>query len=225
MQSLDDTSETSLSSGLVRLSSIAGPAGELEIAFRKAVNPKGENIAVICHPHPLHGGTMDNKVVTTLSRIYSKMGWHSLRFNFRGVGASSGSYGELSGEIEDLQAVVGFVRDSVPAATLCLAGFSFGSAVAANVARDGGFAHLLLVAPPVGKYDLDYPESFPCPTLVVQGELDDVVDLEQTRRWAGSVKGEFRYCEIPDTGHFFHGKLTELADVVSENFLPHGSPT
>jgi alpha/beta superfamily hydrolase len=221
MQSLDDTSEFDLPSILGRLSAINGPAGSLEVDFRESADPRAGKVAVICHPHPQHDGTMDNKVVTTLSRTYSKLGWHSLRFNFRGVGQSDGSYGHLKGEIEDLQAIVSFIRTEFPHAVISLAGFSFGSAVAANVAKsEEGIAHLLLIAPPVGKYELEFPENLACPTLVVQGSLDDVVDLARTRDWAKSAKGKITYCELPDAGHFFHGKLTELATTVSKNFSP-----
>lgn len=221
MQSHDAHLESELSKMLSQLSSIVGPAGKLEVDFRQGSDVAADKVAIICHPHPQHGGTMDNKVVTTLSRTYSKLGWHSLRFNFRGVGRSEGTYGNLQGEIEDLRAIVTFIRSEFPQATICLAGFSFGSSVAANIATsEKEIAHLLLVAPPVGKYDLDYPNSFPCPTLVLQGAHDDVVDLERTRAWAQSVADTFTYCEIPDAGHFFHGKLTELAAELSNHFSP-----
>ena len=221
MQSLDDTSKPELPSKLGQLSAINGPAGALEVDFKVGADPRAGNVAVICHPHPQHGGTMDNKVVTTLSRVYGKLGWHSLRFNFRGVGQSDGSYGHLKGEIEDLKAIVSFIRTEFPLAAIRLAGFSFGSAVAANVAKsEEGIAHLLLIAPPVGKYELEFPENLSCPTLVVQGALDDIVDLAQTRSWAETEKNNFTYCELPDAGHFFHGKLTELATTVSNNFSP-----
>lgn len=206
---------------LSQLSTVPGPAGDLEVGFRAGESAEAKNIAIICHPHPLHGGTMDNKVVTTLSRTYSKMGWHSLRFNFRGVGRSAGSYGHLNGEIEDLKAVVAYVRNQFPGAKICLAGFSFGAAVAANVATaDSQITHLLLIAPPVGKYDLDFPDGFSCPVLVVQGGEDDIVDLPRTQAWAKSKKGDFKYCEMAGAEHFFHGKLTELAAVVVDNFHP-----
>lgn len=221
MQSPDDTPISGLLPALGQVSSIAGPEGDLEIAFQEAESADANKIVLICHPHPQHGGTMDNKVVTTLARTYSKLGWHSLRFNFRGVGKSAGSYGEFIGEIEDAKAIFAFLRNGFPDAVIALAGFSFGSAVAANVALGAtDIAHLLLVAPPVGKYDLDYPNKFSCPTLVIQGGIDDIVDLEKTRNWADSVSGKFIYCELAESGHFFHGKLTELADTLTENFSP-----
>jgi uncharacterized protein len=198
---------------------IAGPAGVLELRLKAGVAADSQRVAIICHPHPLHGGTMDNKVVTTLARTYGELGMHCLRFNFRGVGNSEGSHGYLQGEIEDLRAVVNYVRQRRPDLDICLAGFSFGAAVAANVARaDEAILHLLMIAPPVGKYDLEFPSEFLCPTLVVQGTMDDIVDLQRTRDWAAGIGGNFIYVEMDQAGHFFHGKLTELRDRVVEHF-------
>jgi hypothetical protein len=200
---------------------VPGPAGKLELRWRADADPSADKVAVVCHPHPLHDGTMDNKVVTTLARTYHELGWHTVRFNFRGVGNSEGEHGYLRGEIEDLRAVLAFVRQQLPQAVIGLAGFSFGSAVVANVAlSDGNIDHLVLIAPPVGKYDLDYPPAFPCPTLVVQGDQDEVVDIARTRDWAAGVQGEFHYREMPGAGHFFHGRLTELRDLVMTDLPP-----
>ena len=195
---------------------IEGPAGQLELRPEAAEDLQAGSVVIICHPHPQHGGTLDNKVVTTVSRTCRALGWHSVRFNFRGVGLSEGEFGNLQGEIADLQAVLVYTRKQFPGMSICLAGFSFGSAVAAKVAEtDDHIAQLLLVAPPVGKYDLDYPQYFACPTLVIQGAEDEIVDLAQTRAWAATAGGNFHYREMPDTGHFFHGKLTQLRDLIA----------
>ncbi len=202
---------------------IAGPAGALELVLRGAGRAGAEPaIAVICHPHPLHGGTMDNKVVTTLARTYLEQGIDTVRFNFRGVGQSQGEHGYLEGEVADLQAVIDFLGAQFPGRGLLLAGFSFGSAVAARCAEaNPAVTHLLLIAPPVGKYDLSFPQQFPCRTLVVQGDQDEVVDLHKTRAWAATGQGDFSYLEMPGVGHFFHGQLVQLADEVGSELQRH----
>ena len=205
--------------------SVPGAAGALELRWHAGVDPSADRAVIVCHPHPLHGGTMDNKVVTTLARTYRDIGWHALRFNFRGVGKSEGEYGHLQGEIDDLESVLAFVRKQLPQSAIALAGFSFGSAVVANLTlRNGDIDHLVLIAPPVGKYELDFPTAFPCPTLVVQGDQDEIVDLSRTRDWASGVQGEFHYREMSGAGHFFHGRLTELRDLVLAGLPPGRNP-
>ncbi|WP_347332804.1 alpha/beta hydrolase [Marinimicrobium locisalis] len=196
---------------------INGPAGAIEARARGG-DPDGVladpgRIAVICHPHPQHGGTMDNKVVSTLARVYGELGVNTVRFNFRGVGQSQGRYDRAVGEVDDLLAVQAWARDQRPDARQLLAGFSFGSAVAAAALYRAsvGVDHLTLVAPPVERYDYDREGRFPCPVCVVQGGADDVVLPEGVFEWyEHHLVSPRRLLRYEEAGHFFHGRLTDL---------------
>jgi uncharacterized protein len=195
-----------------------GPAGALEVLSHAPVEdttaPARKIVALICHPHPEHGGTMHNKVVTMIERSLSELGIKTVRFNFRGVGASVGEFDEGIGETEDLFAVLEWVQRVLPAHDLILAGFSFGSYVALRAAQLLKLKQLISIAPPVERYgyqDLKRPH---CPWLVVQGETDDVVDPDQVFRWAESVQPPVQLIRMPDTGHFFHRKLMDLRGVI-----------
>jgi alpha/beta superfamily hydrolase len=191
--------------------SIGGPAGAIECAIdAPAGTPRG--LAVVCHPHPQHGGTMDNKVVQTLARAFVQLGYTALRFNFRGVGASQGSWAEGPGEIDDALAVVGAFR--VAGQPLLLAGFSFGAYVASNaaarLAADGAAAErLVLIAPAASRFDM---AGVPPDTLVVHGESDDVVPLAAVFDWARPQS--LPVTVVPGAGHFFHGQLPLLKSLV-----------
>jgi uncharacterized protein len=195
--------------------SITGPAGALALAID---DPAGapQGVAVLCHPHPLHGGTMDNKVVQTLARAFVQCGWQAVRFNFRGVGGSAGAWDEGRGEADDLLAVVAAQHD--PARPLALGGFSFGAAMtaraAARLAAPGAGPapqRLVLVGPAVA--------NFPAPpvsqdTLVVHGEADEVVPLAAVLDWARPQT--LPVVVVPGVGHFFHGQLAVLKRLVVE---------
>jgi uncharacterized protein len=185
---------------------IAGPAGALECAVDE---PDGllRGTAVICHPHPLHGGTLDNKVTQTLARAFAQCGWRALRFNFRGVGASAGTWDEGRGEIDDALAVAAQLRE--PGMPLALAGFSFGGFVASHAAAALHSQQLVLVGPATGSFELAKvsPE-----TLVIHGELDDVVPLAATLAWARPQV--LPVVVIPGGGHFFHGQMSLLKSLV-----------
>lgn len=203
---------------------LPGPAGALEVWTDVAEGEARAGTAVICHPHPLHGGTLHNKVVTTLERSLRELGLDTVRFNFRGVGASAGGFDEGIGETEDLAAVAAWVRRVHPGDALWLAGFSFGSYVALRAARRLGAAALIQVAPPAGRWDfasVDLPEG---PWLVVQGEADEVVDPEAVYAWVASVPLPPRLVRIPDTGHFFHRRLLDLRGVVKNGVREHLPP-
>lgn len=196
---------------------IDGPAGKLEVAMQPADEEgvfHGEGYcALICHPHPLHGGTMDNKVVTTLARVYTDLGIPALRFNFRGVGASEGEHDEGVGEVDDLMAVAAWAEVNVGARRPLLAGFSFGSSVAGNGAlRLADTAHLTLVAPPVGRYRFADTRTFPCPLCVVMGDRDELVDPGEVYAWADSLEPPPARLVLPEAGHFFHGQLVPLRE-------------
>ena len=177
-------------------------------------------IAIVCHPHPQFGGTMDNKVVTTLIRAARDAGAAALRFNFRGVGESQGAYSDGIGEVEDLIAVHRWLSKKYPNTPLWLAGFSFGSFVAARgaevlAANGEAPAALFLVAPPVHHYGFETIENVGCPVTVVQGEDDEVVPADKVFRWAESTALAPDLIRFPDSGHFFHGQLVNLREVAS----------
>ena len=196
---------------------IEGPAGRLEAIVEY---PAQEPVfrALICHPHPLFGGTMDNKVVTTLARACRRAGGVAVRFNFRGVGGSAGAFDDGGGETEDLIAVEAWLARQWPGLPLWLAGFSFGSYVAARGAQiladnERPPRHLLLVAPPVHHQDFDLLETAGCPVTVIQCDDDEVVPAEQVVEWTERTALTPELIRLPGGGHFFHGHLNELRDI------------
>lgn len=189
---------------------VAGPRGSIECA-EDAPNDAPRGVAVLCHPHPQHGGTMDNKVVQTLSRAFRHLGYTSVRFNFRGVGGSTGEWAQGVGEIDDALAVVAAFR--APDQPLVLAGFSFGAYVAANaaarLAASSGVERLVLVGPAASRFEMG---PVPAGTLVIHGEADDVVPLNAVFDWARPQA--LPVTVIPGAGHFFHGQLSLLKTLV-----------
>lgn len=191
---------------------IDGPAGPLEIAFQQPATA-ATALALICHPHPVHGGTMDNKVVQTLAKAFLELGYATMRFNFRGVGKSAGSFDEGIGETEDAAAALAWARAQVsPSLLLIAAGFSFGCFVQSRLLPRSRPQQLVLVGPAVSRFQL---AEVPKDTLVVHGEEDDVVPLDAVMTWA-RPQG-LPVTVFPGTGHFFHGRLTELKAVVKRN--------
>jgi alpha/beta superfamily hydrolase len=198
-----------------RPATIAGPAGALEARIEDpAPDTVPSACGVVCHPHPLYGGTMQNKVVHTVARAMQERGAPTVRFNFRGVGASAGQYDAGRGELEDALAVCAWVRANWGCETLWLAGFSFGAAVALEAAAVVKPAALVTVAPPVGRIIVSAVARPPCPWLIVQGDRDELVDVATVRRWAGEFEIPPRLVELPGAEHFFHGRLGELRGVV-----------
>jgi alpha/beta superfamily hydrolase len=188
---------------------IAGPAGEIECALDLPGEGTPRGLAVLCHPHPQHGGTMDNKVVQTLARACVQTGWRSVRFNFRGVGASGGAWDEGRGEIDDALAVIQALRQSDE--PLLLGGFSFGGFVASQAAQrvQPVPQRLVLVGPATSRFDV---APVPADTLVVHGEHDEVVPLSATLDWARPQS--LPVVVVPGGGHFFHGQLPLLKSIV-----------
>ena len=192
--------------------SIAGPAGAIECAIDAPTAAPPRGLAVLCHPHPQHGGTMDNKVVQTLARVFTQLGYTAVRFNFRGVGGSAGAWAQGLGEIDDALAVVAAFRSEAQA--LVLAGFSFGGYVASRAAQrltaDGAVVQrLVLVAPAASRFDMP---AVPPNTLVIHGEADDVVPLAAVFDWARPQA--LPVTVLPGAGHFFHGQLSLLKSMV-----------
>jgi alpha/beta superfamily hydrolase len=196
--------------------SIHGPAGPIETMIESPPDARAGMIAVCCHPHSLYGGTMQNKVVHTLARAAQDQRVTSLRFNFRGVGASAGSYDSGVGESEDATTVVDWCRSELGAERLLALGFSFGAYVAFRLAtlRDAGL--LVTVAPPVRRFDFGRLEIPRCPWLVAQGDADELVDHEAVRGWAEGVEPAPDVKILPGAEHFFHGRLTELRALVAD---------
>jgi len=193
---------------------VDGPAGSIECALdRPEAAPLG--LAVVCHPHPQFGGTFDNKVVQTIARACLGLGWASVRFNFRGVGASQGTWDEGRGEVDDALAVIAAwrARPEFAIAPLVLAGFSFGGYVAVTAANRLDAAakprRLVLVGPSTEKQQVG---DVPADTLVIQGESDDVVPLAATLAWARPQN--LPVIVFPGVGHFFHGQLALLKRVI-----------
>jgi alpha/beta superfamily hydrolase len=190
-----------------------GPAGALACALDRAHGDAAtrRGLAVLCHPHPVHGGTMDNKVVATLARTCAQLGYDALRFNFRGVGQSAGAWDQGRGEIEDALAVIHARR--APGHPLLLGGFSFGGHVAAQAAarlgEDRRAERLVLVGPAVQSFPTG---PVPPDTLVVHGEADDVVPLTAVLDWARPQA--LPVVVVPGAGHFFHGQLSLLKHIV-----------
>jgi alpha/beta superfamily hydrolase len=189
---------------------IAGPAGPLEVA----INVPGEapvGLALVAHPHPQQGGTLDNKVVQTLAKTFVALGYAAVRFNFRGVGQSAGTFDDGVGETADALAALACGRDRFGAALpLALAGFSFGTFVQTRVAQAVEFERLVLVAPAVGRFTIG---SVPPETIVIHGEEDDVVPLADVFAWARPQA--LPLIVFPGCGHFFHGRLVQLQQVVT----------
>jgi uncharacterized protein len=198
---------------------LRGPAGDLEAVLDLPAAPTtgghaAAAFAVVCHPHPLFGGTLTNKVVHTLARTFNEQGMPSLRFNFRGVGASTGTHDGGPGEVQDTLAVVRYGRERWPQARLWLAGFSFGAAVAVLASLEAQPAGLVAVAPAVDRMQLAAVTP-QCPWLVLLGDADDVVSPQRMLEWAGGLRPQPQVAVLAGAGHFFHGRLPELRDQVA----------
>ena len=191
---------------------IAGPAGALEVALNVPEAP-ARALALVAHPHPLQGGTLDNKVAQTLAKTFAGLGYVSVRVNFRGVGKSEGAFNEGVGETNDALAALEFARREFPAlASLppVLAGFSFGSYVQSRVARAVAPERMVLVGPAVSRFTVD---AVPADTIVIHGEEDDVVPLADVLAWARPK--QLPVIVFPGCGHFFHGRLPQLQQVIT----------
>jgi alpha/beta superfamily hydrolase len=199
---------------------IPGPAGDLQALIETPQPADGapdtavRAFAVVCHPHPLYGGTMDNKVVYTVARAFQQCGAPAIRFNYRGVGSSTGSYDEGRGETADALAVIDYGRKRWPQAALWLGGFSFGGAVAVRAAGSAVPGRVVLVAPAVTRIDVSAEPAPACPWLVVQGDADDMVPTDQVLAWAQALRPAPAIALLPGAGHFFHGRINELRDAV-----------
>lgn len=197
---------------------LAGPVGQLEAmtTWPEQGEPKG--VAIICHPHPLHQGTMRNKVVAMLAKTMQQLDLATVRFNYRGVGQSEGSYGEMVGEIEDLQAVLAWVREQLPGLEVWLLGFSFGSFISASVAnQDPHIKQLISVAPAVNHAEYQILTKISCPWLVIAAEEDEIVPFAEVQAFALQPPSPLTFVSLVGTSHFFHGKLIDLRETILKN--------
>jgi hypothetical protein len=195
---------------------IEGPVGRLEAIFELPTDAEPVGAVVVCHPHPQHGGTMHNKVAHTLARAFVRMGFAALRFNFRGTEQSQGEFDDAVGELDDALAAIDWVRQKYPDKPLWVSGFSFGAAVAVKAAVATDLDGLVSVAPAISRFASGLETQPSCPWLVIQGDKDELVDIEETVAWFDSLEPGPELLIIPDGEHFFHGRLVELRDAVTE---------
>ena len=207
---------------------LPGPAGALEVAvdLPEADVAAQAIVAVICHPLPTEGGTMHNKVVTMAARSLRELGVTTVRFNFRGAGASEGTFDHGEGELDDLRAVVAWVRNTRPDAALWLGGFSFGAYVSLRGAMALQPSVLISIAPPAGRWDFERIVPPTMPWLVIQGEEDEVVHPQAVYDWFEQMTqaqpgANAALVRIPQTSHFFHRKLIDLRGAIKHGVAPY----
>lgn len=197
--------------------SIPGPAGVIQLLEEKTV-PEPAAVALICHPHPLHGGALTNKVVHQLAKTFSEMAAVSIRFNFRGVGDSEGEYDEGRGEVEDLLAVAAWAQTRWPGLPLWLAGFSFGGVIALKGAQRMEPRRLITVAPAVNYIPAGSLQLSGTDWLLIQGDDDDIVPTVQVKKWFESLAVQPKFVLVEGAGHFFHGRLNLLRQAITDAF-------
>ncbi len=195
---------------------IDGPVGKIEVLLENPAVPATGVVAVCCHPHPLYGGTLQNKVVHALSRAALDAGVPAVRFNFRGVGASEGSHDAGLGEVDDALAVAEWAQASTGCRRLWSMGFSFGAFIAFQLAARRAAERLVTVAPPVQRFDFTRLAVPGCPWLVVQGDRDDLVNHELVDAWTRGLPVSPRVLMFEGADHFFHGRISELRRAVGD---------
>jgi len=194
--------------------SIRGPAGELEAILESPGDAEIKGVAVVCHPHPQHGGTMHNKVAHTLARSFVRSEFAVLRFNFRGTEGSDGVYDNGIGELDDALAAMAWMRQQKADGPLWLAGFSFGAAIAVRAAVARDVDGLICVAPAIYRFAGNLDAQPDCPWLIIQGDEDELVEIDETVEWVDSLEPGPELLVMPGAEHFFHGRLHELREAV-----------
>ncbi len=195
---------------------LPGTAGNLECLLEVPANHSQGQVALLCHPHPLYEGTMHNKVVHTLARAMHELGVPTLRFNFRGVGDSEGSYADGIGETDDTVALAAWLQQEFAGADLWLAGFSFGGMVAALAAAQTDAKQLVTVAPAVGMIDSNLASMPEAAWLLIQGQQDELLDVQEVVDWAAKLSPPPEVVIMPEATHFFHGQLVVLRKLLVE---------
>ena len=192
-----------------------GPVGHLEAIFELPAAQIPVGCVVVCHPHPQHGGTMHNKVAHTLARAFVRTGFAALRFNFRGTEKSEGVFDAGDGELSDALVAIEWIRARYPDAPLWVAGFSFGAAIAVKAAVATEVDGLISVAPAISRFASGLKTQPACPWLIVQGDQDELVDVDETVDWVDGLEPGPELLIIPEGEHFFHGRLLELREAVA----------
>jgi alpha/beta superfamily hydrolase len=193
---------------------IDGPAGRLEAVVERPGEGALEGAAVVCHPHPQHGGTLHNKVAHTLARAFVRSGFEALRFNFRGTELSEGEFDHGKGELDDALAAIDWMRARHGSYPLWLAGFSFGGAMAVKAAAATHVDGLISVAPAISRFAEGLESQPDCRWLIVQGDDDELVDIDETVAWFDSLDPGPELLILDGAEHFFHGRLAELREAV-----------
>ena len=200
---------------------LAGNAGKIEL-ITKSVDTQDKlanHYFVMCHPHPLYGGTMHNKVVTTCTKTMSDMGFNTVRFNYRGVENSEGEYAFGKGEAEDLTVVLDWINAINPDAKILLGGFSFGCFVAYQVVNDfPNIERLLTIAPSVEHGDFNSCNEPKVPWHIIHGTEDEIVPIKKVEAWIAKLTCQPTCRKIADASHFFHGKLIDLRDELRDTY-------
>jgi uncharacterized protein len=194
---------------------VDGPAGVIQVLQESPAERDPVGVALICHPHPLHGGTMDNKVVYTLARAFLATNCAVFRFNYRGVGESEGTFDGGIGETEDALAVAAWAATLMPDLPMYIGGFSFGSMISLRACEALPSAALITVAPPIARISAEISQPI-CPWLVIQGDADDIVSPAEVAAWVKSLEPGPELKIMIGAEHFFHGRLSELRNIVTE---------
>ena len=195
---------------------ILGAVGDIEARLTTHEPCSNQHMALICHPHSLHGGSMDNKVITTVARAYAECAISSVRFNFRGVGNSAGEYAAGIGETADTLTVLQWIQNQFNPETIDLIGFSFGAFVAYRAATRWPVARLISIAPPIPHYDFSAEALPECPWSIIQPEADEVIDPIAVFAWIDNLAIKPEVYRFAQTSHFFHGKLIQLREQLIE---------
>lgn len=197
---------------------LTGPVGQLEARVCATAVPQVRGVGVVCHPHPLYGGTMHNKVVTTVFKALLSQGFHAIRFNYRGVGESDGEFADAIGETEDCLAVIHWVQQQTPELPLVLAGFSFGAYVAASAASQLATPpqQLITIAPAVEHAPFDQLPPLVCPWAMLIPEADEVVSAQASHAWLTTRREAIEVVSFPGASHFFHGQLITLRESICQ---------
>lgn len=193
---------------------LTGAVGDLEAVLSEPLAPEIPYIGIVCHPHSLQGGSMNNKVVHTVVKAYRDLGMNVIRFNFRGVGKSAGSYDAGIGETDDTISVLTWAKQQWPNHTICLAGFSFGSYVSLRAASKAAVGLLVSIAPAVTY--VDYNSLIPhAPWIVIHGDDDELIPVQAVVDWVATLTPAPEFIRISEASHFFHGKLIELRTLLT----------
>jgi hypothetical protein len=205
---------------------LPGPVGQLEAILELPADGEVRALAVVCHPHPQHGGTMHNKVAHTLARSFLRLGFATLRFNFRGTQGSEGQYDDGVGELDDALAAIDWMRQRYPDRPVWLGGFSFGAAIAIRAATIVEVDGLVSVAPAVYRFAGNLEKQPDCPWLVIQGDVDELVAIDETIEWVNGLEPGPDLLVMAGAEHFFHGRLNDLRSAVTDfvNEKSRGEP-